>query len=96
MKNALKNEITQYVDNAAGFDRYSYNEVEKSKLLAYMKSFEPYSVAGLVCDCISGENLSDENLGYTDGEFLWCSQDIYHIEKYNARVSTEFLEKIKQ
>lgn len=94
MKKALKNKINAYEKNPEKFDVYSYDEAEKKKLLEYMRSFEPSAVAGLVYDFVTKTQMKQENLGYTDDEFSWSSSDIYHIEKYNAAVSEEFIKKI--
>ncbi len=91
MIDAMRNDINEYQKNPADFEVASYSEMEKKKLIEYMSSFELFAVAGLIYDCVLGEQLGDENIGYTDGKYLWTSQDIYHIEKYNAAVTDEFL-----
>ena len=94
MNKAMSNQITIYERDLSGFSIHPYKSEEKKKIIAYMKSFEPNSVAGLIEDCITGERQSEENLGFTDGHFSWSSQDIYHIEKYNAAVSDDFIIRV--
>ena len=87
---ALTHSIT-YSSNNRDFDRRDYSEDEKKALLEYMAAFKPNAVAGLVFDVVTQEWQKDENLGYTDGTFIWASQDTYHVDKYNAAVTEEFL-----
>lgn len=90
MKKATKSRITMFESNPSIFDVRKYTAGEKEKLLRYMKSFEPYAAAGKITDCVTGERLDEEDVGYTDGEFMWTSRDIYHVNLYNASVSDEF------
>ena len=66
----------------------------KDTLVQYMESFEPTSVAGLVDDCRTGEIIPKTNVGYEDGEFIWSTQDIYHLKKYDAAVSDAFIDHV--
>lgn len=70
---------------------YSYSNDEKRKLIEYMTKYEDFAVAGRVKDIVENKELQKDNLCYTDGSFVWCTQDIYHIEKYNAAVTEDFL-----
>lgn len=46
-----------------------------------MESFTPSSAGGYIDDCKTGESLyTIPNVGYEDGEFIWSTQDIYHIK----------------
>ena len=93
MKHAMKDHITMYEPEPARFATRRYTSAEKQKLLQYMRSFEFFAVAGLIYDCVKGNCLREENLGYTDGEYSWSSQDIYHIEQYDAAVTAAFFVK---
>lgn len=93
MNKATKNRITMYEPNPSAFEVQRYSTEEKAKLISYMQSFEPYAAAGRIFDCVTGEHIKKEDVGYTDGEFMWTSQDIYHIEKYNAAVTNAFFKK---
>lgn len=94
MKHAMKNHITMYEAEPAKFSQCEYTQREKEKLLEYMRGFEFFAVAGMVYDCVTGECTRVENLGYADEEFSWSSQDIYHLEKYNAAVAESFFSKV--
>ena len=89
-EHALTSSIT-YCSNSRDFDRCNYNVEEKKALLEYMSAFKPHAVAGLVFDVVTQEWQKDENLGYTDGTFIWTSQDAYHVNKYNAAVKENLL-----
>lgn len=94
MKHAMTNKISMYEENPGGFDVRAYGETEKKKILEYMRSFDPYAVAGMVYDCKTGKKTKEENVGFNDGLFYWSSQDIYHVERYNASVSEAFMKMI--
>lgn len=94
MRKAMKKAITMRVTELSALDVIEYGVSEKKKVIAYMQSFEPYAVAGQIVDCVTGERLKEADIGYTDGEFRWTSQDVYHIKKYNAAISNEFYKKI--
>ena len=89
MKDAISYEAKQ-----CGFTSMEYEPAKKRAILDYMKSFDPFAVAGMVYDCRTGVKLRTENVGYNDGKFMWSEQDIYHIDKYNASVTEEFLKAI--
>ena len=94
MKHAMISNITMYEKDPARFEERAYGETEKKKILEYMRSFEPCAVAGRVEDCKTGERTKEENIGFSDGLFLWCSQDIYHLERYDAAVCEDFAKMI--
>ena len=94
MKRAMQDVITIYRQNPSGFCTRLYTPEEKQRIIAYMESFEPFAISGLVNDCVTGESSMKDNLGFTDGVFCWSAQDIYHINKYSAAVRDEFLSEI--
>lgn len=94
MRKAMKSKITMYEKNPAGFEVREYGSTEKEQLIAYMHSVEPFAAAGLITDCVTGERLKEEDVGYTDGDYMWTSQDIYHIEKYDAAITDDFYKKV--
>ena len=83
--------LTRFSDNPADFKTREYDTNVKSSIVKYMESFEPTSVAGYVDDCRTGEPVMVTNAGFEDGEYCWSTQDIYHIKRYNAAVSEEFI-----
>ena len=94
MKSVLIDNINRFAHCPNQFTRCSYSDAQKQKLIEYMRSFEPCCSIGLVDDCVTGEELTFENVGADDGEFMWDTQSIYHIETYNAAVTAEFFEKV--
>ena len=77
------------------FKRRAYSDVEKTSLLKYMKtSGDLHAAAGYVDDIVKGIITSIECGGYRDDEYEWSDQDTYHIEKYDAAVTDEFLEHV--
>ena len=87
--------LIRFAKNPANFATTDYDRATKEALLEYMESFEPCSVAGYVDDCKTGEPILNEtNVGYEDGEYMWSTQDIYHIRKYNAAVKPEFIKHV--
>ena len=77
-------------------EKRDYSLIEKECLLRYMKSFEPVLSGGLVYDVVKKQSIDLENVSYEDGEFIWETRDIYHIEKYDEAVSDDFLQHIFQ
>lgn len=96
MMYAMNNSITPFEDNPSGFDRTDYSAEAKKKIVSYMNSIEPDTALGLIWDCVKGEEVRQENVGYEDEKFIWSAQDIYHIDKYNAAVTDEFLDHVLQ
>jgi len=75
-------------------NRANYTAGEKKAILEYMSMFEAYAAAGLIEDLFTGERTKEEDIGYNDGEYIWSTQDMYHIEKYDVPVREPFLKKV--
>lgn len=68
---------------------------DKTKILNYLKSFEPDSATGSkVFDEIKNKSTNIELLGYEDDSFFWDSNDIYYFENYDMKLSDEFVNSI--
>lgn len=93
---ALVDSITPFEDKPYAFTKKKYSDDEKKRVLDYMKSKEPDTALGLIWDCVEGKEIRQENVGFEDGEFMWSSQDMYHIEKYDAAVRDDFLKKVSE
>lgn len=81
----------------SNFLRQEYTDYEKAALFDYFSRFtEPdAAAAGSMRDYCTGESLTGvELVCYSDGLYVWSNEEIYHIEKYNAAVSDEFLEYV--
>ena len=67
---------------------------QKEKVLDYLKSgHAAAATSAKLKDYISGEDISGETIGYTDGEFAWRSDLCYYFEKYNFKLPKEFVDK---
>lgn len=90
-KRAIKKSINRFNERPEAFDRRDYTVSEKNKLLEFMSSGEPFAAVGKIDDCVTGNELNAENVGYRRDGFIWTSQDIYHVKHYNAAVVDSFL-----
>lgn len=69
----------------------------KCWILEYLSSFEEDAVAaGLVFDSIKGIWTDTTIVTYSDGEFFWDTTDMYYFEKYDIKLSVDFLKMIEQ
>ena len=94
MKRVFQELIT---DAGRDFLRKHYEKNTKDLLLKYMKNGgELYAAGGFVDDVITGKSVRIEDGGYRDDQFEWSDQDTYHVEKYDAAVTDEFLEHVLQ
>ena len=91
MKDAMKNEL---LEDDPKFETRQYSVQEKEMMLSYMKSFDAFCIGGLVFDCVLRDSVHIENKSYSDGEYLWCEQDMYHLDKYNAAVTDDFFDHV--
>ena len=67
----------------------------KQKILSYLKAGED---DGVRCSSVH-DYVTDEYTGstihlYTDGEYFWDDEEIYHFEKYNIPLTNDFLQKV--
>ena len=96
MKLAM-NTPSRFDEKPSEFPTKIYENDTKKKILNYLKKWEPCSACGHVEDCKTGEILDTlEDLGYTDGEYSWSTQGIYHFEKYNLRLNEDFIQYVSK
>lgn len=70
---------------------------QKSIILQYLKNGMDAGVrCSSVFDYIKKEYRPRTIHLYTDGEFFWNDEDIYHFEKYNLQLNEEFINKVFQ
>ena len=86
----------EYDSDISVLDHISETEIpEKKKVLEYLTSFE---VDGVRCasltDFIKKQILSKGVCIYTDGEYVWDDEEIYHFEKYNMELNKDFINKV--
>ncbi len=77
------------------FPKMKYEKGLKDMLLNYMQSKEPNSAGGFIFDCIKNMITKLDEIGYEDEEYVWSSTDMYYIKKYDAAVSPQFIEHVK-
>jgi len=68
---------------------------EKKKVLAYLKRWDTgIRALKYLRDEITGK-FTDEDFAYhCDGKYDWCTDVIYHFEKYNLKLADEFIEHV--
>ena len=73
-------------------DIHSIKDPAKDQISAFFDSIEPVAVAtGHFKDVVTGDVVLDQaDKGYIDGEYSWCTQDVYHFEKYDLALSPDF------
>ncbi len=92
----MKRALPEFIINAA-FPKRDYSPNEKAAVLKYMRNNgELCAAGGFVDDVISGKTVRIEDGGYRDDEYEWSDQDTYHVEKYDAAVTDDFLEHVLQ
>ena len=92
----MKRVFQEFITDAGRyFLRRHYEKNTKDLLLKYMKNRGELCVAGgFVDDVVTGKTVRIEDGGYRDDQFEWSDQDTYHIEKYDAAVTDEFLDHV--
>ena len=64
----------------------------KETVIEYLKSFKPSSIAPTIAyDLISGEKLNITLYCSHDDLYYWRSDVIYYFEKYNLKLSDDFI-----
>ena len=67
----------------------------KALVLQYLRSGDDDGVrCSSIHDRIIGDTTFLDCSCYTDGEYTWDDEDIYHFEKYNIELEPEFLKKV--
>jgi hypothetical protein len=80
--------ICEKKDNQYVKSDIQYNK----KVLEYLKKYDEYSVsAHEVVDQYTNRNTGVTSSVYTDGNYWWRTEDIYHFEKYNVKLRPDFV-----
>ena len=90
---AMVSSISPFEEDPSNFVRRDYSDKEKDILLEYMRSFTMNAAGGYIWDCVEGKELRQANVGFEDDTYMWSTQDIYHVENYNAAVKDDFLKR---
>ena len=86
--------ISDYLN---GISTRTYNAEEKEALLAYMSKrlFLDWASSKRIKDRVNGETVNTLCfVGYSDGMFEWDSAEIYHLEKYDLKLSEAFIRHV--
>lgn len=68
---------------------------EKQIILDYLNSFEAEAVqTRAMTDYFTNISLPDSVECFTDGEYIWTSEDVYHFEKYDIELNRDFIEYV--
>ena len=90
-------EITEELDSSNIGSRIGFSCAEKNTVLNYLKERgEEYAV--LTCgamDYISDKPLNGISVkSFTDGNYLWSNEEIYHFEKYDLKLNDDFIQYV--
>lgn len=80
-------------------ERVKYDPEVKNALLAYMerRQFLKWISSARIDDEITGQkNENVCRLLYDDGEYEWSSSERYHLDKYNLKLSDEFIQHVME
>lgn len=67
----------------------------KKEVLKYLRSGKDDGIrCSTLFDYITQTLLTPSVKLYTDGEFYWDDEEIYHFEKYNMPLNEEFIKKV--
>lgn len=74
------------------------DEKTKEIVLEYLHGYtEPSAIIpGRFYDAVTGEECAQGYYSNNDGMYYWFSSDIYHFEKYDFKLSDEFVEHVLQ
>ena len=68
---------------------------QKEKVLRYLKARRPWGIrCSLIYDYVKKCQTVASIYGYTDGEYDWDSEDIYHFRNYDIELDAEFVNKV--
>ena len=70
-------------------------EYDKKTVIKYLNSFEHFaSCPKTAIDCVTGEPISPSFMIFNDGEYCWADFLAYHVEKYNIKLSSDFINHV--
>ena len=93
-KGIMKKIIGAAEEHPTDFVRRVYSEEEKNELVQFLRKGELCGVGDFVNDCVTGAKTSLEDVAYRKDGYLWTTAELYHIEKYNAAVTDDFLQHV--
>lgn len=72
----------------------SKRDPEKGAIMAFIEGIAPVAVAaGYFNDAVTGDQVTGvDNMGYVSGPYSWCTEDVYHFERYDLELDPDFRE----
>lgn len=92
--------IAEYSEFSSSFDKSLIEHINvknenKDIILDYLKNAETVGVrCSSIIDYVKNKNTGLSVNKYTDGEFVWTDEMIYHFDKYDLELSKEFEESV--
>lgn len=70
---------------------------KKAEILSYLRNAEVIAAApGIMKDVLTGKRTGLEMLLYSDGRYIWKSEVIYYVEKYDMELPEAFIAHIME
>ena len=67
----------------------------KNQILQYLNSIPSDAVITCSCtDYVTGETQKESIKHYRDGAYSWTNEEVYHIEKYDLKLSDDFVDYV--
>lgn len=71
----------------------------KDKIISYMEKYMvPFTnilaTSSCVVDIMSGTEIKLPDNGFTDGEYLWFTSELYHFKQYNLKLNDDFIDHV--
>ena len=83
-------EVQYYRDQRSGC-----SSAQKDVLLSYMRKGKVLCASpSIKKDCVTGENLPIYDYYQTDGEYIWSSEVLYYLDKYDFNVTNDFKQHV--
>ena len=92
--------ITDYCEFGGNKDSHLHDNLQcetenKDLLLAYLKNgYDDGVRCSNIYDYVKNVRTSETVRLYTDGEYFWDSEEIYHFEKYDIKLDATFVHKV--
>lgn len=82
--------------NIEELKRLTRTEIQdKNKILKYLKSFDDVAFTSApAIDKFTSIQVLDADNAKTDTEYIWNYSDIYHFEKYDLKLSDDFINHV--
>ncbi len=93
--------ITNYKELSTNATESLLNHINKNEIkdkqiiMRYLYDGENIAIAcHTLFDYVKNKSTGGNVFLFSDGEFIWNSEDIYHFEKYNMELEQSFINKV--